>query len=496
MDRRRPQPAFSICTLVNHPRHYRDMVAAFRSKGFDGDDVEFLCIDTTRHAGVDAYGGLNLLLREAAGRYVILCHQDVRPTETNSVLCELLEELDALDPAWGLAGNAGRTPQGKMRLGITDPSHYRAKEGPLPAKVVSLDEDFIVKNGRANLGLSNDLQGFHLYGTDLVTLASLAGWNAYAIDYHLVHFGKGRTGAAFANCLEGFERKYERALRPRPLRTTVARTHLGRLSLASRAVVALDAFWAEDFADVRSGIKYFLRDKVLRRPYRIDGMTFRLPDSASVAARKEITKGRYELPERTLVRRHLPPSLPVVELGGAYGIVSRVIGTRLAAGVSHVVVEANPALIDLCRENAKAGPAHRPEIVTAAISYSGAPTVSFNVTPGTHDSRLAGAGEDGTVTVPAVTLSQLLSDHGLNVNYSLVVDIEGAEFDLFEHEAAALRDCAVAIVEVHPCVFAENGRSEEDFLALVEARGFDVIERCGAVYALRNRRTNDKDQET
>ena len=55
--------------------------------------------------------------------------------------------------------------------------------GELPAKVHTVDENFIVVRRATNLSLSHDLDGFHLYGTDLCVIADILGGNCYVIDF-------------------------------------------------------------------------------------------------------------------------------------------------------------------------------------------------------------------------------------------------------------------------------------------------------------------------
>ena len=69
---------FSIATLVTSETQHREMLATFRALGFDGADVEVLSIDNGGAGQTDAYRGLNAMLTEARGDYVVLCHQDIR----------------------------------------------------------------------------------------------------------------------------------------------------------------------------------------------------------------------------------------------------------------------------------------------------------------------------------------------------------------------------------------------------------------------------------
>jgi hypothetical protein len=218
---------FTIATLVNNLAHYEEMLDSFAGAGFGADDCEYLFIDNTRSSQTCAYRGLNWLLDQAKGENVILCHQDVRLVDDGR--CELeacLADLERRDPAWALAGNAGGIAPGKLALRITDPHGDNRSVGKLPARVASLDENFIVVKRSARLGFSRDLTGFHFYGTDICLVADILGHTAYVIDFHLEHMSAGSKGPSFAAMEEAFRAKWAHALRPRWVQTTCALLNL------------------------------------------------------------------------------------------------------------------------------------------------------------------------------------------------------------------------------------------------------------------------------
>ena len=212
--------------------------------------------------------------------------------------------------------------------------------------------------------------------------------------------------------------------------------------------------------------------------YELDGCSFTLPPWAD-DVKRNIRRGHYEAAERRLVIEQLDGGLPVVELGGSFGIVSGIVGRNIRAATPQVIVEANPLLVDYCRVNAKAPrvPDAPVTVLNAAIAYGAGEEVEFVQSGGFLGSRLAEQGETGTVRVPAITLSRLLAGHLPEQDYELVCDIEGAELDLLRHDAAALGRCQLAIIEMHADVFAARGSSETEFLAMLEAAGLHLRKR-------------------
>src|SRR4029079_2731442 len=134
--------------------------------------------------------------------------------------------------------------------------------------------------------------------------------------------------------------------------------------------------------------------------------------------------------------------------------------------VRHIVVEANPALVEFCGRNASSGrPAGAPvTAIGAAIAYDVDGYAEFWPSDAFLGSHLARAGERGTIRVPAITLRQLLADHQVG-EFDLVCDIEGAELELVRNDADVLSRCRLAIVEIHPDVFADKGSAPRTLAA-------------------------------
>ncbi|MEQ1671736.1 MAG: glycosyltransferase, partial [Hyphomicrobium sp.] len=219
-----PHTQYTIGTLVTNPQQYAEMRASFASQGFGGSDCEYIAIDNTASGNgnpqTDAYRGLNQIINQANGKYVILCHQDVvLLTDGREELDRRLLELSKADANWGLAGNAGATGTGKIARRISDKWGSNQNVGTFPQRVMSLDENFIIVRRDARIGFSNDLQGFHLYGTDICLNADIMGYTSYVIDFHLKHLGAGTKGKQFEICETAFRNKWRRALRTRHLQT-------------------------------------------------------------------------------------------------------------------------------------------------------------------------------------------------------------------------------------------------------------------------------------
>lgn len=200
---------FSICTLVTDKSEYAEMLSSFEKAGFSAPLCEFLYIDNSSANRYDAYAGLNLLLQRAKGEYIILCHQDVLIVkDSKNELIGLIENLNQIDARWAVCGNAGAAGPNHIVYHISYPNGRQMTKGNFPVKVLSLDENFIILKNKWRLSFSNDLSGFHLYGTDICLNAKINGLSAYVIPFNLVHKSRGNLSTDFFSVRAAFIKKY------------------------------------------------------------------------------------------------------------------------------------------------------------------------------------------------------------------------------------------------------------------------------------------------
>ena len=219
------------------------LVKSFVDHGFSYNDCEYIYIDNSETNQYDAYRGINKFLTTANGKYVVICHQDVLLIDDGrQKLDAVLKELDRIDPTWGVCGNGGGVYPGRFALRLTDPHGDNQFTEPLPQKVSGLDENFLVVRRDANLAVSADLKGFHLYGTDICIVARLLGYTAYVVDFHLRHLSSGASkyeSPGFAELRSALIAKYRRVMRPRTATTTTTAVYLGGSAAVSPVLNAV-----------------------------------------------------------------------------------------------------------------------------------------------------------------------------------------------------------------------------------------------------------------
>lgn len=208
--------------------------------------------------------------------------------------------------------------------------------------------------------------------------------------------------------------------------------------------------------------------KPLKPIVRYLDMTFELGRFDNEHLRSLFRNGQYENTEIWMVQQYLDPELPVVEFGGALGVVSCVINRSLKHPKNHTVVEANPYLIALLRKNQRRNGCQF-KVVPRALGYGAKVTI--------HCSRRNPCmgnifrQYDDQLDVSTTTLRKLIGRRG---NITVVSDMEGAEDALFNNEIDVLSERVKLLVfESHPEYLGKN-RVQQQCQELVDG-GFEPL---------------------
>jgi FkbM family methyltransferase len=208
--------------------------------------------------------------------------------------------------------------------------------------------------------------------------------------------------------------------------------------------------WARrSLRKVRKWLVYQYR--VRRRPVvTVAGVQIRLGRHMSPPVERTVSRGLYEQDELRLIGRLLSPGDVVLELGAGLGLVSAYCAKRL--GSSHVFAyEANPDLEACIRETYLLTQV-QPTLEMCAV---GADTGTVTLYRDRHlwaSSVLRPNGRVRPVEVPAKALSEIVR---LVRPTLLIVDVEGAENELFDH--AHLPTVTRIVLELHERVIGTAG---------------------------------------
>ena len=222
--------------------------------------------------------------------------------------------------------------------------------------------------------------------------------------------------------------------------------------------------------------------------YRVHGLQVTVPEHISPGIRYILAKGRpYEAEEIKLVVSILKKGTNVLELGGSIGLLSRVIRDKIGPTATHFIVEADPSLINTCRQNSEIGSEKgKTSVLHAAVAYVDTPTLEFKKGKTAHTGKIATSNEKGNINVPAIELKELIQKMPKSKELILVSDIEGAEYEMFEKESREVfSNFSYAIIEMHPKSFQGLNKSEAEFKNIIAEKGFSIIRQEENVLLLR-----------
>lgn len=154
----------------------------------------------------------------------------------------------------------------------------------------------------------------------------------------------------------------------------------------------------------------------------------------------------YECEEIDMALAHVQPDDILLELGGGIGAVSAVIMKNKPVA-QYVCVEANPDFTVLIKKNHRINGITGVEILSGALTNdSGKTECDFYVTEDFWASSLTRPEEISDVKkVPAHYFNDILKKYRPTF---IICDIEGGEFELFEH-GADFSSVQKVILEVH-----------------------------------------------
>jgi hypothetical protein len=207
---------YVVYTFVNDEAEYERCVESFRAAGFTESRTRFVRLhDRRAPGGSDPYELIRRLGEGGRVEHAILVHQDVRLDQGAGIahLDRELERLDDVDPGWVVAGDAGMTPEFRRVRRLRDP-HGGSTPGEVPASVASLDENLLIFNPLHPPSVSDGLEGFHLYGTDVALNARLRGGGAHVVDFPVTHLSAGKLDETYSAVRQAFVETWKSRIGP------------------------------------------------------------------------------------------------------------------------------------------------------------------------------------------------------------------------------------------------------------------------------------------
>lgn len=180
--------------------------------------------------------------------------------------------------------------------------------------------------------------------------------------------------------------------------------------------------------------------------YKTEGVELHIPSAVTdIKFRGQFPINFYEKQERKYLKQYLNPEATVLELGACLGVVSCVTNRLLKYPTQHVVVEANPNLIQFIEKN-RAHNGSGFQIEQCMVSDQKANTFYLGRTILMSSNRRASVTK---IDVPGKTVTELEHVHGLRFD-TLIMDIEGGELEFLRSNKHWLLQLQTVFMEVHP----------------------------------------------
>jgi len=213
--------------------------------------------------------------------------------------------------------------------------------------------------------------------------------------------------------------------------------------------------------------------EVLGDTGKLNGLSFDLSNPyISTFLKSRFLFKTYESGTVRTLREYLDAELPVVEFGGCIGVVSCLTNRALTYPIEHVVVEAQPFLIETLQANRDYNNCQF-QIIHGALAY-GSREVDFWISPRYFIGNSLKE-KDGwsPVKVPTVSLQDIVEQRRYD-KITLIVDVEGAEIELVKNEIDLMsRVVKTLVIELHPAEWYAGKEATEDLKVKLKEAGFE-----------------------
>lgn len=223
---------------------------------------------------------------------------------------------------------------------------------------------------------------------------------------------------------------------------------------------AADHLWARNaFARLTKPVRYGDR-RVLRGPAK--GLRINLQGS-----RPSYLLGLAETDVLEFLKQHVKPGATCYDLGANVGFITLFMARAAGSDGRVIAFEPAPQTAEALRHNARLNHFSQVEVVEAAVSNL-AGEAAFDPKGISHQSgRLAEAGAVATITVPTVTIDELVAER-LPPPDVIKMDIEG-------HEDQAIDGMRQTLMLHHPVILIEVHKAHHRDEHKVER----VLRECG-----------------
>ena len=215
------------------------------------------------------------------------------------------------------------------------------------------------------------------------------------------------------------------------------------------------------------------------REYESHGCKFKVPyELTNRRMRGRFALNKYETREEIkYVRKYVGRDAQVLELGACIGVMSCATNRQLENPNRHVVVEANPNLIQFLISNRETNKCLF-KIENCIVSDK--KLIEFYI----HPLIVGGSSQrttDTKIYVVGKTVSDLEEYYGLKFD-SLVIDIEGGELDFLRTNGLFLNQLKTVLVEIHHFNGILSQEEAKECEQILQQKDFEKVDETAKGY--------------
>ncbi|MDP4023848.1 FkbM family methyltransferase [Methylobacterium sp. NEAU 140] len=184
----------------------------------------------------------------------------------------------------------------------------------------------------------------------------------------------------------------------------------------------------------------------------------------------------FDPAERAILRERLPRDCVFLDIGANVGAYALCVAAFSGPEARVVAVEPQPDVFERLSYNIAQNPFHTVKAVACAVADKAGELTLF-IDPrnrGESSLRIVGTNEAARITVPAVTLLDLLAREGLTRVDAIKLDVEGAEDLILE---PFLREAPAALLPRFLLIENGTGQWQLDLPKLLENHGYRELHR-------------------
>jgi FkbM family methyltransferase len=187
-------------------------------------------------------------------------------------------------------------------------------------------------------------------------------------------------------------------------------------------------------------------------------------------------RGAWEPEQTDLLLPHLGPGTVVLNVGANTGYYALLAGVAVAPGGRVYAFEMQPAMAAFLRRNVQHNDLENVVTIveSGCFSTDGEAFIESKGDPGSARVSLTGTG----IRVPLITLDGYIRDHGVSRVDAILIDAEGADFEILKGARDVLtRDRPLVLAEVHH--LDAFGGTDRELLRFMADLGYAATELRG-----------------